>query len=120
MNLAELSVLIVDDHAGMRELLRKVLERAGVQRVREAASGAEALAALEQDAVQLILADQNMPGMSGAEFLARVRADERWRDARIILITGDARAAAGDADALLVKPVAPRDLLAAIERVLNV
>lgn len=119
MTLAGLNVLIVDDHAGMRELLRKVLERAGVGRVREAANGLEALAMLEEEAAGLILADQNMPGMSGAEFIARVRSDARWRAARVLLITGDARAEAGDADALLVKPVAPRDLLAAIEQVMR-
>lgn len=118
MHVADLNVLIVDDHPAMRELLRKVLTRAGFASVREAASGAEALAGLEEAPAQLILADQNMPAMSGADFIARVRADPRWRGARILLITGDARAKADRADAVLVKPVLPRDLIAAIERVL--
>lgn len=119
MKLADLSVLIVDDHEGMRELLRKVLERAGVARVRDAASGAKALALLDEEPADLILVDQNMPGMSGAELVAQVRSDQRWRDARVLLITGDARAEARDADALLVKPVAPSALLAAIQRALS-
>lgn len=117
--LADLDVLIVDDHAPMRELLRKVLERAGAARVRDAASGEDALAALEERAAPLVLVDQNMPGMSGVEFIAAVRGDARWRAARIILITGDVRALPGEADALLVKPVSPRELLAAMERVLS-
>lgn len=117
--LSDLDVLIVDDHAPMRELLRKVLERAGAMRVRDASSGAEALAALEERAAQLVLVDQNMPGMSGAELIAALRGDARWRAARVVLITGDVRASVGDANLLLVKPVSPRELLAAIERVLR-
>ena len=117
--LADLDVLIVDDHAPMRDLLRKVLERAGVVNVRDAASGEAALAVLEERTAGLVLVDQNMSGMSGAEFVAAVRADSRWSGARVLLITGDVRAQLGGADALLVKPVSPRDLLAAIERVLS-
>ena len=112
-----LDVLIVDDHEPMRAMLRKVLERAGVGAVREAASGEEALMALQARPAQLILVDQNMPGMSGAAFAARVR--EGGSSARIVMITGDARAEGVGADALLVKPISPRDLLAVIERVLT-
>lgn len=115
-DLATLDVLIVDDHEPMRAMLRKVLERAGFGSVREAASGAEALTALQQRAAQLILVDRNMPGMTGADFVARVR--EGGRSARIVMITGDARAEGSGADALLLKPVSPRELLMTIERVL--
>jgi CheY-like chemotaxis protein len=117
--LSDVDVLIVDDHAAMRELLRKVLERAGATHVRDAASGAEALAALEERAAGLVLVDQNMPGMSGGEFIAALRGDARWSGARVMLLTGDVRAEAGSADMLLVKPVSPRELLAAIERLLQ-
>jgi two-component system chemotaxis response regulator CheY len=116
-DLAGLDVLIVDDHEPMRALLRKVLERAGVAAIREAARGADALALLQARPAHLILVDLNMPAMSGAEFLTRVRSV--GGAARIVMITGDARAAAPGADALLVKPVSPRDLLATIERVLS-
>ncbi len=119
MTPTDLSVLIVDDHAAMRALLRKVLERAGVASVREAATGEEALAALHERPAQLVLVDRNMPGMGGAEFLARVRAEERWPSLRIIAVTGDTRAGAlAGADAMLIKPVSPRALLETIERVL--
>jgi two-component system, chemotaxis family, chemotaxis protein CheY len=117
MDLAALDVLIVDDHEAMRALLRKVLERAGFGSVREADCGAAALALLRARPADLILVDQNMPGMSGAVFVATAR--EGGCMARIIMITGDVRAESGGADALLVKPVSPRDLLAAIERVLS-
>jgi CheY-like chemotaxis protein len=116
-NSAELDVLIVDDHAPMRELLRKVLERAGLAVIREAANGADALSLLQQRPAQLILVDQNMPGMHGADFVRRARSEGSC--ARIVMITGDARAEPDAADALLVKPVSPRDLLAAIAEVMS-
>lgn len=115
---AALDVLIVDDHPAMRALLRKVLERAGAASVRDAAGGAEGLALLAQQAAQLILVDQTMPGMDGVAFVEQVRA--QGAAARIMMITGrgDARTAetarAAGADAVLVKPIAPSDLLAAI------
>jgi CheY-like chemotaxis protein len=117
-DLTALDVLVVDDHEAMRTLLRKVLERAGVGSVREAAGGAEALEALQEQPAHLILVDQNMPGMGGADFVARVRAS--GASARIVMITGDARAVAPDgADAVLVKPISPRDLIAALNALLS-
>jgi two-component system chemotaxis response regulator CheY len=115
-----LSVLIVDDHEAMRALLRKVLERAGIDDVRDAQNGASGLAMLGERSADLILVDQTMPQMDGVTFVEHARA--AGSAARIAMITGrgDARtsdaARAAGADAVLVKPVAPRDLLAAIEQ----
>ncbi len=117
---AALSVLIADDHEPMRALLRKVLERAGVGDVRDVKSGAEALAALQERRADLLLADMTMPEMDGVALTERVRADNLAT--RVIMITGRGDARTGDAaraagaDAVLVKPIAPRDLLAAIEQ----
>jgi two-component system chemotaxis response regulator CheY len=120
-----LDVLIVDDHEPMRAMLRKVLERAGVNSVRDAASGKAALELLQERGAQLILVDQTMPEMDGLALVQRVRADSSSAGARIIMLTGRADAAHAEAarkagvDAVLVKPVAPSELLAAIERVFS-
>ena len=120
-----LDVLIVDDHEPMRAMLRKVLERAGVNSVRDAASGANALNLLRQHTAQLILVDQTMPEMDGLTLVERVRADPSCTDTRIVMLTGRADAAHAEAarkagvDAVLVKPVAPSELLAAIETVMR-
>ncbi len=119
----DLDVLIVDDHEGMRAMLRKMLERAGVGAVRDAASGAAALALLAARDADLVLCDQTMPEMDGLSFLRAARAASSR--ARAIMISGrdDAgfadEARAAGADAVLVKPVSPREVLAAIERVLG-
>jgi two-component system chemotaxis response regulator CheY len=119
--LADLDVLIVDDHEAMRTLLSRVLAKAGVARLRTAADGADALAQLSHRPASLILVDQNMPGMNGVAFINAVRSDPALSPARIITISGNtasehaASARAAGADAVLVKPVSPRDLIVAIE-----
>lgn len=119
---APLDVLIVDDHEGMRALLRTVLERAGAARVRDAGGAAEALALIAAAAPSLILVDRRMPEMDGLAFIARVRATEAFAGVRIIMLTGDAdlvarqAALTAGADAVLAKPVSPRTLLAEIEK----
>lgn len=65
-------VLVVDDERFVREALRRLLESQGYV-VHAAGSGQEGLAALEANAVQLVISDKDMPGMSGIEFLDLVR-----------------------------------------------
>ena len=119
-----LDILIVDDHEGMRTLLRTMLERAGAMHIREAANAEAALAALEQRPAELILVDNMMPGMDGMALTQRARSDPRLGRARIIMITGRAEGRTADearamgADALLVKPVTSRALIETIELVL--
>ena len=120
MELADLDALIVDDHEAMRTLLARVLSKAGVERVRTAASGAEAMAALSERPATLILADRNMPGMDGLTFVTAGRADPALSTAKVIIVSGTAgaehtaAARAAGADAVLVKPVLLGDLLTAI------
>jgi len=125
MKLSELDVLIVDDHEAMRVMLTRVLVRAGVQRVRTAQSGLEALGLMAERPATLVLADQRMPGMDGLSFVAAVRGEPAFSGARVIMISGasdDAHfeaARAGGVDSVLVKPVSPRALLEAIEKVMG-
>ena len=125
MRLADLDVLIVDDHEAMRVMLARVLVRAGITRVRMASSGLEALSLLADRSASLGLADQNMPGMDGLTFVAAIRSDETLRHASIIMVSGMtdeahiSRAREAGADAVLVKPVTPRALLEAIEKTLT-
>lgn len=82
-------VLIVDDSASMRKIIRKTLILSGFQvgTCVEAANGKEALEVLGQHAVDLVLSDVNMPEMNGVEFLWALHQDPHWRDLPVIMIT---------------------------------
>ena len=109
-----LSVLIVDDHAQFRTLMRAVFERAGAE-VREAMNGEAAIAAFEGAPADVVLMDQSMPGISGVALAAALRA--RSSAVRLILASGHkshalaSEAREAGADAVLVKPISPRALM---------
>ena len=65
-------ILVIDDDAAMRELLRFVLEEEGYT-VIEAADGAEGLQWYQADPTDLVITDLHMPGMDGLELLAALR-----------------------------------------------
>ena len=120
-------VLVVDDSAAQRRVLVRLLSRWG-HRVREAASGAEALAICRTEPVDLILSDWMMPGMSGLEFCRAFRALQRRGYGYFILLTSKTDKAAlaeglrEGADDFLSKPVNVQELRARItagERILR-
>ena len=67
----KIRALIVDDSSVMRKIVERSLRQAGIEleKVVEAGNGAEALAALGKEPVDLILCDINMPVMDGLEFV---------------------------------------------------
>jgi len=112
-----LRVLVVDDIAVNRQVVRVFLEPAGYS-VTEAADGAAALECLESDSFDVVLLDIHMPVMDGYETIARIRdSDAPWADIPVIALTADAMA--GDREKLLScgmnayvsKPIDRRDLL---------
>ena len=82
-------VLIVDDSAAIRKILQRVLAQAnlGVGKVLEAADGREALEALKQQAVGLILSDINMPNMDGLQLLGELRSNDQWKHVPVLMIS---------------------------------
>ena len=113
------NVLLVDDDADMRALLKVVLEAEGY-RVLEAGGGDEA-AALASQRVDAVILDKEMPGASGFEVLARLR--RRHPEVPVIFITafGGRRAAEqalrGGARCYLEKPVRMAEIVDAVARV---
>ena len=81
-------ILAVDDRAENRELLARYLTRSG-HRVITAAGGEEALERLGRAAVDVVLLDRRMPGLSGQQVLQRIKGDERWRATPVIMISGE-------------------------------
>ncbi len=82
----DLPVLVVDDDAGFRELMRRVLEREGYT-VTEADNGRAGLDQLREHLPGVILLDLMMPEMDGFEFLDEFRRHEAWRAIPIVVVT---------------------------------
>ena len=82
------AVLVAEDHAESRTLIRYVLEGAGY-RVIEAADGPEAVELAEREHPDLILTDLHMPTLSGVEAIRRIRAVPALRDVPILAMSGD-------------------------------
>ena len=84
-----LAVLVVDDEAALREALLRFLQRRDIHG-EGVADGWEAIRLLEQRDFDVIISDVRMPGMSGREFLERLRRDRPNLVARLVFSTGDA------------------------------
>ena len=116
------TILAVDDSLSMRLLLRSALSAPGFA-VREAEDGLAALDRLGENAPDLVITDINMPRLDGYGLIAAMRAEPRWRDLPILVLStesGDekkARARAAGATGWIVKPFDPDKLAAAVRRV---
>jgi len=112
-------LLIADDDAALRALLRTTFEVVDVE-VEEAATAEAALEAVARERPDAIVLDFRFPGMSGIELCRRLKADEATVDIAIVLLSGsvDDIAVAHDsgADAYLRKPFSPLELLDVVER----
>jgi two-component system chemotaxis response regulator CheY len=86
----ETRVLVVDDFATMRRVVRNLLTELGYKSLREAEDGAQAIAMLEQHEIDLLVLDWNMPGTPGIEVLRWVRGNEAKRDLPVLMVTAEA------------------------------
>ncbi len=117
-------VLIVEDQADIRKLIRMTLEFEPYE-IHEAANGVNGLQLAGEVMPDLILLDVMMPGeIDGLQVCARVRTNPALRATRVVLLTArgqthdrDAGQQAG-ADEYLIKPFSPLQLIETIERLM--
>jgi signal transduction histidine kinase/CheY-like chemotaxis protein len=118
-------VLVVDDVAGNRTMLGALMGALGFEVV-EAADGQQALERVQAQAPHIVLMDAAMPVMDGLEATRRLRADERWRDLPILIVSAAAsapdhqRCREAGANGLIAKPVQCEQLLQALQQWLGV
>jgi len=116
-------IVIAEDSRTQAESLRSLLDDAGFDVV-VARTGVEAIDALRRAPADLVVSDVIMPGMSGFDLCAAMRADPALRDTPCILLTSLAdpldvmRGLEAGADNYLTKPYEPAQLLQRIERTL--
>lgn len=117
------SVLIADDDPNIVLALRFLMEKAGY-RVRAAADGPSAVAALNEERPDVVLLDVMMPGLNGYDVCAEIRADSRFDATRIVMLTAkglDAERSRGlglGADLYVTKPFSTKEVLAKVRALL--
>jgi CheY-like chemotaxis protein len=119
--LKDLKILVVEDDADTRELLKTILERCGAE-VRGVASSSAALAEMAESIPNVLISDIGMAGENGYELIKKIRSLDPERGGRVPAVALTAYAAAADRrQALLAgfqthlaKPVEPDELLAVI------
>ena len=121
-------IMIVDDSPAMRSVIRRVIQLSGfdLEVCLEAGDGAQACGVLQDNWVDVILTDINMPVMNGEEFMTRLRDDQMWNTIPVVVISTDAsenrrqRMLALGARGYLTKPFVPEKLRSQLEQVLEV
>ncbi|NVK17989.1 MAG: response regulator [Methylocystaceae bacterium] len=125
-----MDALVVDDEKFSLKIVSRILNQIGFSNVQEAKDGGQALTMLSDfcgNKAQLIIADFNMPQVTGLEMLKAIRVGQKHiaRDIPIIMLTGNtdkhlvAAAMALDVDAFVAKPVSLKGLQGRINKVLS-
>jgi two-component system phosphate regulon response regulator PhoB len=117
-------VLVVDDEPDICALVAYHLAKAGF-RVSTASTGPDALASAREERPALVVLDLMLPGLSGYDVLARMRADEATRDVAVLMLTARReeedriRGLSLGADDYLTKPFSPQELVLRVAAILR-
>jgi two-component system chemotaxis response regulator CheY len=84
-----MEILVVDDFATMRKIIKNLLKQAGYQNIVEAEDGVVALSILKAQKINFIISDWNMPNMNGLEFLKAVRAANELSGLPFLMVTAE-------------------------------
>ena len=112
-------VLIVEDDLELREAIADTLELAGFDFL-QVGDGEQAVALLEQEPVDIVVTDVNMPGMGGIEATKNIRSQQEFRDIPVIGLTAEdtgncyATLTSAGMNGILIKPINLEPLLATI------
>lgn len=120
-----MGILIVDDSTSMRRIVKKFLSNNEFSNFYEAADGEIALEVLQQESIDLIISDLNMPNMDGLTFLKKVKQNQATKGIPFVMLTVEAiqktmnNAIALDVDSYIVKPVTEAQFINELNRVVR-
>ena len=124
MNL-KMRILVVDDFASMRKIIKGLLKQIGFQNIEEADDGSTALEKLKIGEFDLVICDWNMPKVPGIEVLKAVRNDPRLKDLPFLMVTAKAKkdnvmeAVKAGVNQYIVKPFTAETLQKKIEKIFD-
>jgi len=119
----KMNILVVDDFATMRRIVKNILKQLGYENIHEADDGTSALEVLKREKIDFIISDWNMPQMSGIELLKTVRATEAWKDLPFLMVTAEGQkenvieAVKNKVNNYIVKPFTPETLMEKISKI---
>ena len=118
------TVLVCDNEDALRALVRAALDT-GDYRIVEARDGDQSVELARAERPDAIVLDMMMPGKTGLEVVAELRADAELAKTRVLMLTARAQAAdrdaalAAGADRFLAKPFSPLELTSIVEQLLD-
>jgi two-component system chemotaxis response regulator CheY len=119
-----MTVLVVDDFATMRRIIRNILRDLEFKKILEAEDGTAAVDILRTQKVDLIISDWNMPKMTGLELLKWVRSNEDTKDIPFLMVTAEAQkenvieAVKAKVSNYIVKPFTAQTLAEKLEKII--
>lgn len=120
-----MKVLVVDDFATMRRIVKNILREIGFTNINEAENGKEALKELKKDKYGLVMCDWNMPEMTGLELLNAMRSDGELKDIPFVMVTAEAQkeniieAVKAGVNSYIVKPFTAQTVSEKLKKVLG-
>lgn len=122
-----MKLLVVDDSSTMRRIIKNTLSRLGYNDVLEGENGVEGWEKMDGNSdIKVLITDWNMPEMNGLELVKKVRADKRFVDIPIIMVTTEGgkaeviTALKAGVNNYIVKPFTPQVLKDKLEAVLGI
>ena len=122
-----MKLLVVDDSSTMRRIIKNTLARLGHKDVLEGADGVEGWNQMNSNPdIDMLITDWNMPEMNGLELVKKVRADERFKDLPIIMVTTEGgkaeviTALKAGVNNYIVKPFTPQVLKEKLAAVMGI
>lgn len=118
-------ILIVDDSATMRRIIRNNLKAMGFDAVVEAENGQSALAKIASEKVELVITDWSMPVMTGLELVQAIRSNPAHAHLPVLMLTAVGQkedivqAIRAGINGYIVKPFEPDTLKAKIQQILS-
>ena len=85
----KIKILVVDDFATMRKVIRNLLKQSGYENITEAEDGVAAMNVLKSTKIDFVISDWNMPNMTGIELLRAVRSDNELCAMPFLMVTAE-------------------------------
>ncbi|HHG75036.1 MAG TPA: response regulator [Persephonella sp.] len=121
----DIKILVVDDMATMRRIIKGLLEQLGFKNIDEAEDGKVALQKLKTGKYDFVVTDWNMPNMTGLELVQEIRKDPELKHLPVLMVTAEAKkenvllAIKAGVNNYIVKPFTAEVLKEKIEKIFS-